>query len=184
MGEQQDAEHRAERRQQRRLADELRTVLQRYEIALRGSHMTLFTQDRDLRFTSISNPLFGREVVDIVGRTDTEILPAESVAQFGTLARAALATGKAQGGEVSVKHGDTRWYELHVEPLLDSAGAVIGVACALFDVIRMKTLYGKQVRGVERSTFVADRRGVLRREWRGVKVPGHAQEVLDFVKTL
>lgn len=125
--------------EQRRLADELRTVLQRYEIALRGSHMTLFTQDRDLRFTSISNPLFGREVVDIVGRTDTEILPAESVAQFGTLARAALATGKAQGGEVSVKHGDTRWYELHVEPLLDSAGAVIGVACALFDVTERKT---------------------------------------------
>ena len=45
-------------------------------------------------------------------------------------------------------------------------------------------MYGKQVRGVERSTFVIDRDGVLRREWRGVKVPGHVQEVLDFVKTL
>ncbi len=56
--------------------------------------------------------------------------------------------------------------------------------CTLFGVMKMKNMYGKQVRGVERSTFVADRRGVLRREWRGVKVPGHAQEVLDFVKTL
>lgn len=56
--------------------------------------------------------------------------------------------------------------------------------CNLFGVMKMKNMYGKQVRGVERSTFVADRRGVLRREWRGVKVPGHAQEVLDFVKTL
>jgi peroxiredoxin Q/BCP len=45
-------------------------------------------------------------------------------------------------------------------------------------------MYGKQVRGVERSTFVIDRSGVLRREWRGIKVPGHVQEVLDFVKTL
>lgn len=56
--------------------------------------------------------------------------------------------------------------------------------CTLFGVMKMKNMYGKQVRGIERSTFVIDRSGVLRREWRGVKVPGHAQEVLDFVKTL
>lgn len=56
--------------------------------------------------------------------------------------------------------------------------------CAQFAVIKQKMLYGKQVRGIERSTFVIDGKGVLRREWRGVTVPGHAQEVLDFVKTL
>ncbi|MBK7676823.1 MAG: peroxiredoxin [Candidatus Accumulibacter sp.] len=56
--------------------------------------------------------------------------------------------------------------------------------CARFSVIRMKSMYGKQVRGIERSTFVIDREGVLRREWRGVKVAGHAQEVLDFVAQL
>ena len=56
--------------------------------------------------------------------------------------------------------------------------------CTLFAVMKMKNMYGKQVRGIERSTFVIDRSGVLRREWRGVKVPGHVQEVLDFVKTL
>ena len=43
---------------------------------------------------------------------------------------------------------------------------------------------GRQVRGIERSTFVVDRSGKLAKEWRGVKVPGHAQAVLDFVKTL
>jgi len=57
-------------------------------------------------------------------------------------------------------------------------------ACGQFKVIRMKNLYGKQVRGIERSTFVLDGEHVIRREWRGVKVPGHVQEVLDFVKTL
>jgi len=57
-------------------------------------------------------------------------------------------------------------------------------ACKLFDVIKMKNMYGKKVRGIERSTFVIDSHGVLRREWRGVKVPGHVQEVLDYVKTL
>jgi peroxiredoxin Q/BCP len=56
--------------------------------------------------------------------------------------------------------------------------------CKLFGVIKQKMMYGKQCRGIERSTFVIDRQGVLRREWRGVKVAGHAQEVLDFVKTL
>ncbi|MBP6708857.1 MAG: peroxiredoxin [Candidatus Accumulibacter sp.] len=56
--------------------------------------------------------------------------------------------------------------------------------CARFSVIKMKSMYGKQVRGIERSTFVIDGHGVLRREWRGVKVAGHAQEVLDFISGL
>ncbi len=57
-------------------------------------------------------------------------------------------------------------------------------ACKLFDVIKMKNMYGRKVRGIERSTFAFDGNGELVREWRGVKVPGHAQEVLDFVQTL
>lgn len=58
------------------------------------------------------------------------------------------------------------------------------LACGIFGVIKMKNMYGKQVRGVERSTFIIDKNGQLIREWRGVKVDGHAQEVLDFIKTL
>jgi peroxiredoxin Q/BCP len=56
--------------------------------------------------------------------------------------------------------------------------------CKQFDVIRMKNMYGKQVRGIERSTFVIDARGNLAREWRKVKVPGHAEEVLEFVEAM
>ena len=56
--------------------------------------------------------------------------------------------------------------------------------CNQFGVIKMKNMYGKKVRGIERSTFVVDGRGVLAREWRGVKVPGHIQEVLNFAKAL
>ena len=56
--------------------------------------------------------------------------------------------------------------------------------CALFDVMKMKNMYGKQVRGIERSTFVLDSGRAIIREWRGLKVPGHAQEVLDFVKAI
>jgi peroxiredoxin Q/BCP len=57
-------------------------------------------------------------------------------------------------------------------------------ACRQFGVIKMKSMYGKQVRGIERSTFVIGRDGVLAREWRVVKVPGHVQEVLNFAKAL
>lgn len=56
--------------------------------------------------------------------------------------------------------------------------------CTQFGVMKQKMMYGKQCRGIERSTFVIDGKGVLRREWRGVKVPGHVQEVLDFIKTI
>ncbi|HEY9211129.1 MAG TPA: peroxiredoxin [Methylotenera sp.] len=58
------------------------------------------------------------------------------------------------------------------------------LACALFGVIKMKNMYGKQVRGIERSTFVIDANGKLIKEWRGVKVDGHAAEVLSFIQTL
>jgi peroxiredoxin Q/BCP len=58
------------------------------------------------------------------------------------------------------------------------------VLCTLFGVMKMKNMYGKQVRGIERSTFVIDADGRLRREWRGVKVPGHVDEVLAFVQSL
>jgi peroxiredoxin Q/BCP len=56
--------------------------------------------------------------------------------------------------------------------------------CLQFDVIKMKNMYGKQVRGIERSTFVIDGDGKLVHEWRGVKVPGHVDDVLEFVKAL
>lgn len=55
--------------------------------------------------------------------------------------------------------------------------------CTQFDVIKMKNMYGKKVRGIERSTFLIDEKGVLRHEWRKVKVKDHVEEVLSVVKT-
>ena len=66
------------------------------------------------------------------------------------------------------------------ELLSDAEEAV----CGQFGVMKLKNMYGRKVRGIERSTFVVDEKGVLAREWRGVKVPGHVQEVLNFVKAL
>jgi peroxiredoxin Q/BCP len=56
--------------------------------------------------------------------------------------------------------------------------------CRLFDVIREKNMYGRKVMGVERSTFLIDERGVLRREWRKVRVKGHVGEVLEALAEL
>lgn len=56
--------------------------------------------------------------------------------------------------------------------------------CGQFDVIREKTLYGRKFPGIERSTFLIDAKGKLRKEWRKVRVKGHAAEVLDSVKNL
>lgn len=56
--------------------------------------------------------------------------------------------------------------------------------CKLFDVIKQKNMYGKKVMGIERSTFLIDKEGVLRKEWRKVKVAGHVEEVLAAVKDL
>ena len=66
-------------------------------------------------------------------------------------------------------------------PLLADADEKV---CEQFGVMKLKNMYGKQVRGVERSTFVFDRSGNLAKEWRAVKAPGHATEVLAFVRTL
>jgi len=56
--------------------------------------------------------------------------------------------------------------------------------CQMFGVIKMKKMYGKEVRGIERSTFLVDSAGILRREWRGVKTDGHAAEVLAALQSL
>ena len=56
--------------------------------------------------------------------------------------------------------------------------------CEMFGVMKMKNMYGRQVRGVERSTFVIDGSGKLRKEWRGVKVPNHVDQVLGFVQSI
>ena len=56
--------------------------------------------------------------------------------------------------------------------------------CQLFEVIKLKKLYGKEYLGIDRSTFLIDRNGVLRQQWRGVKVPGHAEAVLQAARAL
>ena len=66
-------------------------------------------------------------------------------------------------------------------PLLSDKDEVV---CKIFDVIKEKTMFGRKVFGIQRSTFLIDAKGYLRKEWRKVKVPGHAEEVLEAAKEL
>jgi PAS domain S-box-containing protein len=125
--------------EQRRWSGELAGTLQRYETALRGSHVTVYTQDRELRYTSISNPMFGRPIDQIIGRSDEDILPPGSRSAVIALKLAALETGNPQDSEVSIKDGPTeRWYDLHIEVLRDIAGAIVGLSCAAVDITERK----------------------------------------------
>src|SRR5215472_11224436 len=81
----------------------LRARFARYETALRGSQVTVYTQDRDLRYTSISNPMLGRSVEEILGHTDIEILTADGGAAIVAAKREVLSSGEAKRTEVPLE---------------------------------------------------------------------------------
>ncbi len=117
----------------------LRARFARYETALRGSQVTVYTQDRDLHFTSISNPMLGRAVDDILGRTDKDILPRDTGVAVIALKREALASGQPKRTEFSFEDGSgLRWNDLHIEPLRNDAGDIVGLTCASVDVTERK----------------------------------------------
>jgi PAS domain S-box-containing protein len=117
----------------------LRARFARYETALRGSQVTVYTQDRDLRYTSISNPILGRAIEDILGHTDEEILPPDGGATIIALKREVLATGQSKRAEVALDEGPgLRWHDLHIEPLHNEAGDIVGLTCAAIDVTERK----------------------------------------------
>jgi PAS domain S-box-containing protein len=117
----------------------LRARFARYETALRGSQVTVYTQDRDLWYTSISNPMLGRSIEDLLGRTDAEVLPPDGGAAVVAVKREVLASGEAKRAEVSFNGSPgVRWHDLHIEPLRNEAGEVVGLTCASVDVTERK----------------------------------------------
>jgi PAS domain S-box-containing protein len=117
----------------------LRVRFARYEAALHGSQVTVYTQDRDLHYTSISNPLFGHSVEEILGRTDLEILPPDAGTAVIEDKREVLASGQSKRSEIAIVDASgTRWHDLHIEPLRNEAGEIVGLTCAAIDVTERK----------------------------------------------
>jgi PAS domain S-box-containing protein len=117
----------------------LKARFARYETVLRGSRITVCMQDRDLRYTSVSNALCGRTPDDVLGRTDAELFPTKAATLMVGLKREALATGEQRRAEVVIDEPPAeRCFDLHIEPLTDAGGAVIGIACAAVDITKRK----------------------------------------------
>lgn len=95
------------------------------------------------------------------------------------LASGAIVIGVSRDSLKSHENFKTK-HELPFPLIADTDEAV----CNLFGVMKQKNMYGKQVRGIERSTFLIDAQGVLVQAWRGVKVPGHAKEVLQAAQSI
>ena len=111
----------------------------RYDTALRGSQVVIYTQDRNLRYTSVSHAMLGRSSEDILGRTDEEIFPHAASEAIVALKRDALATGEARRTEIAIEDGQgLRWHDLHIEPLRNDADAIVGLTCAAVDVTERK----------------------------------------------
>ncbi len=123
--------------EQRRLTEDLATAAQRYEVALRGSHVAVFTQDTALRYTSVSKPLFGLEPELMRGRTDTELLP--TAADIVALKSEILKEGAPRDAELRVESGKSLfWYDVHIEPMRDVTGNLIGLTGAAVDITERK----------------------------------------------
>jgi PAS domain S-box-containing protein len=125
--------------EQRLRSEKLETTLQRYDTALRGSNVTVYTQDLGLRYVSVSSPMFGLDIHQIIGRTDEEILPPQSRAATIAIKREALETGRPKDCEICIRDGATeRWYDVHMEPLREVTGASVGLICASVDITARK----------------------------------------------
>jgi len=144
----------------RAAAEALRQSEERFRVALRNSHITVFNQDRELRYTWVYNPQPKSPAEDVLGRTDPDLWPPEEAACLAEIKRRVMQSGAGDFQEVRLTTGgETYFYDLTVEPLRDAAGAVIGVTCAASDVTERK----RMEESLHAMTMVDDLTGVYNR---------------------
>jgi PAS domain S-box-containing protein len=126
----------------RRTAEEaLRNSEQRFRIALAGSPIKVFNQDRDLRYTWVYNLQEGWSESDYLGKTDDEIFGPEIGARMAAMKRPVLETGRGMRQEFSLTARDKTYYcDITVEPLLDAAGQINGINCACVDITHLRAI--------------------------------------------
>jgi len=125
--------------ERRQIEEKLRTSEERFRVALTAIPIPVFNQDRELRYTWIANPTLGMPAEACLGRTDEELLGPEMAAPLMAIKRRVLETGRGAREEVCLtRQGQTGWYDLMVEPHLDTQGRVTGVTCAALDMTERK----------------------------------------------
>ena len=121
------------------IAEQLRTSTERFTSALRGTPMTVFNQDTDLRFTWVYNPVGLHEDTEILGRTDADLLEPEDAARSMEIKREVLRTGKPYQGEFAIMMAGTRrYYHVNIDPQRSAKGDIIGLTCSSFDVTDLR----------------------------------------------
>ena len=119
---------------------ELAEAKQRFEIALRGSPITVFSQDREMRFTWVHNLPTGFKPEQVIGRTDAELFPHETAEKIMSAKRNAMATGISQELETNFElFGRKRSFYLVIEPLVDDTGAIVGTTSIAVDITERKS---------------------------------------------
>ena len=115
------------------------TARARFETALHGAKIYVFSQDRELRYTFVSKPLFGLAAEDILGDTDERVIPALNRAAIIAAKREVLANGQPRDAEYRIEFdGNVGWYDFHMEALRDAEGAIIGLTGAAVDITERK----------------------------------------------
>lgn len=124
---------------ERKAAEEaMRQSEERFRVALKDSPITVFSQDRDLRYTWIYNPRTYWQQ-DVIGKTDAEIIGAKKAASLVELKGRVLTTGKALRQEVVIPHkGKSDVFDITIEPLFDAAGNMVGITGASMDIAQLK----------------------------------------------
>jgi PAS domain S-box-containing protein len=111
----------------------------RFETALHGTRIYVFSQDRDLRYTFVSKPLFGLAAQDMLGHSDDIVIPAAHRAAIVAAKRDVLANGQPRDAEYRIEsNGKVRWYDFHIEALRDAEGVIIGLTGAAVDITERK----------------------------------------------
>ena len=126
--------------ERKRTEEALRVANERFRTALRNSGVVVFNQDRELRYQWIHDPAQGYTTEPVIGRTDREIFPDQRDAErLITIKRRVLETGEGAREEILI-HGQGRpfYYDLTVDPLRGTDGAILGVTCAAVDVTERK----------------------------------------------
>jgi formate hydrogenlyase transcriptional activator len=125
----------------KRTEEALRQSEERFRIALSGSPIKVFNQDRDLRYTWVYNIQEGWSESDYLGKTDTDIFGPETGAHMEAMKRPVLETGQGTRREFALEtHGKTYHCDITIEPLRDAAGKVVGINCACVDITQMREI--------------------------------------------
>jgi formate hydrogenlyase transcriptional activator len=138
--------------ERKRAEEAIRRNEERFRVAIKDSPITVFNQDRDLRYTWIFNPhLFWQE--DIIGKNDAEILGAQRAQPLMELKRRVLETGARVREEVVIAHQATNYsFDLTIEPIFDTANNIVGITGASMDVARLRALADRLQETKERLT--------------------------------